>query len=524
MQSIVAPAAHALGPTVHSAPWHLAAPGARVRRWGTVLPAATASELLVRGLQPLARRTRQALPARLIEVVESALGSQWLLPERAGGLRLGLVEADKPERESTFAGKLVRIGGGASCHVRVDDPSAPAEICELRLGESGWSLVVIDAGTPVALNGTPVEPNQQTPLAVEDSVETGTLRLTLLPEEAAPPVRPRIRLLELLAVSRGDPLRALGRGSDRWVEVRIGDWRGFLSLEEPWIAAAYRSLGYAAPDDGPAWQNPVDASLTAYALERLAQRVSAELEEPVEVGPLSEAGALAGLVEGQGGWLAARFVLEAPQAPQRSIVLWPAGWALSRPTNNRPEGLSELAFAVHVIAGSASLALVDLRQLAAGDVVIPDQWLPKRQSGGMLAGPVLLRLQRWGREGRLEPTGQGARIELAGDGWEDAEAMSGGTMSSLEEPEEIGGDLEEALEVTLSFELDRIAVPLKELTAWDEGNTIALERSPDGPVRVLLHHAGGIRVVGRGRVVVVDGKLGVQLEEWRPRSEVAGEP
>lgn len=518
-QAIAPSTSEDLAPIARVARWRLPAPRARVRRWGSILPIAQAPELLARRLQPLARYTRESLPQDLVAAVESALATEWLPTARAGGeIRLTIEDGDEPERVETFSGEVVRMGGGGSCHVRLTATEA-AEICELRHADGRWSVCVTEGSSPVLLNGTPLEPHQGAPIAAGDQLEVGKAYCTVQADTGPQPSAPRVRLLELLAVSRGDPLSALGRDEDRWVEVRIDDWRGYLCLREPWIAAAYRSLGYAAPADGPAWHNPVDSSLTAFALQRVAARVMAATGADVEVGAPLAAAALAGRLEGHGGWLAARLAVEDADTAFSSVVVWSAAWAEDRPRARRRERLRALPFSVRILGGRASLGLDELRALEPGDVLIPDEWLPRPQRDGRLAGPVSLRLQRWGRPARLVPTEEGAQIELSEQGWSDVDEKEQGMTESPDATTEPGGTLEEELEVTLSFELDRIAVPLKDLSTWDEGTTLALERAPDGPVRVLLHHAGGVRVVGRGRVVVVEGKLGIQIEEWRPGPE-----
>lgn len=508
-----------LEPIARVARWRLPGPRARVRRWGSVLPVAHAPELLARRLQPLARHTGESLPRNLAAAVESALATEWLPTARAAGeIRLTIEDGDEPEREETFSGEVVRIGGGGSCQVRLAAAEA-AEICELRHAEGRWSVYVTETGSQVLLNGTPLEPHQGAAIATGDQLEVDKAYCTVQADDGSQPPTPRVRLLELLAVSRGDPLSALGRDEDRWVEVRIDDWRGYLRLREPWINAAYRSLGYAAPTDETAWHNPVDASLTAFALQRMAARVASATGADMEVGAPLTAAALAGRLEGHGGWLAARLAVADADAAFSTVVVWSAAWAQDRPLARRRERLRALPFSVRVLAGRASLGLGELRELEPGDVLIPDEWLPRPQRDGRLAGPVSLRLQHWWRPARLVPTNEGAQIELNEQGWSDVDEKEQGMTESPDATMEPGDALEEELEVTLSFELDRIAVPLKELATWDEGTTLALERAPDGPLRILLHHAGGVRVVGRGRVVVVEGKLGIQIEEWRPGPE-----
>ena len=74
--------------------------------------------------------------------------------------------------------------------------------------------------------------------------------------------------------------------------------------------------------------------------------------------------------------------------------------------------------------------------------------------------------------------------------------------------------LPEELETMVSFELDRIAVPLGELLSWQPGATVRLQRAPEDPLRIVLRQAGQERLLGYGRVVVVDEKIGIQIERW----------
>ncbi len=75
-------------------------------------------------------------------------------------------------------------------------------------------------------------------------------------------------------------------------------------------------------------------------------------------------------------------------------------------------------------------------------------------------------------------------------------------------------EVPDELEVTVAFELERLSVPLRELTTWQEGQTLQLKKTPEDPVRILLLQASGPRVLGYGRVVVVEDRLGLQIDRW----------
>ncbi len=78
--------------------------------------------------------------------------------------------------------------------------------------------------------------------------------------------------------------------------------------------------------------------------------------------------------------------------------------------------------------------------------------------------------------------------------------------------------LPDELEGTVSFEIDRLNVTLAERSSWQAGGTVELARTPQDPVRILLHQGATTRVIGSGSVQVVDGRLGVQIDDWRVES------
>ena len=89
------------------------------------------------------------------------------------------------------------------------------------------------------------------------------------------------------------------------------------------------------------------------------------------------------------------------------------------------------------------------------------------------------------------------------------EATAKTSHSSKAEPM-LGDDVE----VTICFELERLHVPLGELRTWREGEAVRLDRGIDEPIRLVLRQPGGDRLLGHGRVVVLDGLLGVVVESW----------
>jgi flagellar motor switch/type III secretory pathway protein FliN len=69
----------------------------------------------------------------------------------------------------------------------------------------------------------------------------------------------------------------------------------------------------------------------------------------------------------------------------------------------------------------------------------------------------------------------------------------------------------EDLEVQVSVELDRFPATLAELSRWRVGEVLTLRQGPGDPVRLVMDTGLQRRVIAEGRVVVVDGRLGIEI-------------
>ena len=79
-------------------------------------------------------------------------------------------------------------------------------------------------------------------------------------------------------------------------------------------------------------------------------------------------------------------------------------------------------------------------------------------------------------------------------------------MSADSIPVENEGD---SSEVTLRLQLGSAAISPRDLGQIHQGHIVPLDRDADGDVTVMLHD----RVAARGRLVVVQGKMCVQVTE-----------
>ncbi|MFK7974641.1 MAG: flagellar motor switch protein FliN [Halioglobus sp.] len=69
--------------------------------------------------------------------------------------------------------------------------------------------------------------------------------------------------------------------------------------------------------------------------------------------------------------------------------------------------------------------------------------------------------------------------------------------------------------VTLSVEIGRSKVPIRELVSLNQGSVIELDRTVDEPLDLLVNG----KLMARGEVVVVDGQFGLRLIEVVSPSE-----
>lgn len=133
-----------------------------------------------------------------------------------------------------------------------------------------------------------------------------------------------------------------------------------------------------------------------------------------------------------------------------------------------------------VCAASMRLAAAELDGLAAGDVLLPGDWLPAH-------GQAVL---------RPKTGGQAFRAKLAG-----------GAIEIIEACEEEKPMKSNALEVNIRFCLGEKRLPLPEVLALGPGKVFSFAGEADAAVQLLVEG----QPLAQGRLVDLDGTLGVQV-------------
>jgi type III secretion protein Q len=264
--------------------------------------------------------------------------------------------------------------------------------------------------------------------------------------------------------------------------------------------AVQPSLG-TVPDD------PTRSFLVELALEPLLDTLEGRLATSLMLLETRRAGtashsADAVLVMGEldGSQFAARLrLLHAGTAPEPAIAIERLAKLLCMATGRRPDAIfATVPVLVALRAGAMRIRLDTLRTLAPGDVLIPDEFSLSNDEVLVVAG------ERLGAPARIE--GHGIRLQAPlrpirpvllelGQMNDNAKSMPSDAASGLDE-----------VEVTLSFELGRLNIELRDLKSIGPGYLFALGRDPAHAIDIVVNG----RKIGHGEIVRIGHAIGVR--------------
>jgi type III secretion system YscQ/HrcQ family protein len=178
---------------------------------------------------------------------------------------------------------------------------------------------------------------------------------------------------------------------------------------------------------------------------------------------------------------------------------------------SRAPWISNLNYSFSVDLGVAYLSPEQIQILEDGDIILLDR-STVTFDGEKVGGKIALhsaQLRRGSIQGSISSDGNGkAAITVEGLFQEGLRNM---TEANKKPEEEVAGEpvpgVLSSLEIPVIVEFARVSFTLEELSALKEGQVIELEKSP--PEVVDLSVDG--KVIGNGRLVDVEGKLGVQI-------------
>ena len=511
--------------SIPPAGWALLPSAPAARAWRQVLPRAHGAALAARAERDRqALRFRQLFPDELLAHLAAAAEPWWpLRPKRDQGLEMMVVHGDGRREKTVLHHRVVRIGRDASCQLQLQADTVSAQHCEIRVEDDRLWLVDLASSNGTRLNNNDVPAFDPRPLVAGDQVHVRPFRLVIGANDV-PFVPPKVAvsLGEPLTLGGADPFTTLGGPQSLWVRVQAGNAAGYLRLPHSWLRFAYLALGQdAPPPPGPMPVTAADLSLTSFVLQQVALEAGQRLGTGVSLSAVLTPANLAPLVPGGvERWEGGRFGLHLDDERYELDAVWPAAGDAGPAEAARPlpQWLLALPFPVAACAGFLRLKHADLLQVTPGDILLPDRWLPANWADQQSAslGPAMLTVQGWSADAELRFEKGYYQVQIASR-WR--VAPKGASMAERADamPEGLEGGpvkLPDELEALVSFELERIAVPLKELLSWEPGATVRLQRSPEDALKIVLRQGGQERLLGYGRVVVVDDKIGVQIERW----------
>ncbi|MBR3880806.1 MAG: type III secretion system cytoplasmic ring protein SctQ [Mailhella sp.] len=183
------------------------------------------------------------------------------------------------------------------------------------------------------------------------------------------------------------------------------------------------------------------------------------------------------------------FLSLIPHSAEAAVALADAIRVLPRSNTPNFKGLQTLPLELAFESGYLFLNRNDAEALASGDVLIPEVWYSSENR-------TLLRLCRGG----TPPL-------TAFCSFADGKAVLESPLSSEVEPDMPNEHND--IDIRLSFELDRTTITLGELSSLAPGYVFPLACDAQTPVTI---RANG-KAIARGRLVDMDGTLGVQISE-----------
>jgi flagellar motor switch/type III secretory pathway protein FliN/pSer/pThr/pTyr-binding forkhead associated (FHA) protein len=478
--------------------------GAAPVPWEVSLPSVSTEEVDWRGrAAPLAARLDERA-RRLGDPLGAALGEIWPFGSAAPGT---LVRLAVEGREVVLDRFPAVVGSAERSDLRLEGEGVAGEHARLE-GEAGLAALV-DLRSPAGtrLNGEPLSPLVRALLRAGDRVEIGGRALHVTTVEEVPPGAARVAVRAAgWRLRREDPL-AGSAPSDRWVEVRWAGEAVFVRVSAPWMRALWTPLDEPEPSAA-GEPGPLEEGAAQFALSRVAQRLAESLGEPVDLAAwlrpeqvAAAAGFPAGWLDGE-AWIAAAGVTAATR-----LLVPVAGDARVR--RALPP---DVVFPARVCLGWVRLRAREWADVEPGDALLPDVWWPGDPgTGGAADGSAgaYLRVGDFWCAGALSAAGGGATFRIAHPWFRSA---GGEWLVADENPVPGSPPLElDDLEVQIAVELDRFPASLAELQGWCVGAVLTLRQAPGDPVRLVMETGLQRRVLAEGRVVVVDGRLGIEV-------------
>ncbi len=480
--------------------------------WSAVLPRRDPQEVEYRVRWASAVARLQTWGPRLARLVPEVAGAWWPVSAPEGAVvRFRLTDVDGTGQDLEVRKLPFRIGRGAACHLQLPDPTVSTEHAEVQIERGMAWLMDLRSTNGTKKNGQRLEPLKPVPLQPGDVIEVGRYRLAYVGMELAAPERPPLEVqgtgLQPLRLAR--PFQALAHPNDRWLRVQWDGWTAWVRVPALWMRACWDHVTGVPWDDtwGP---DPMEEGIAQFIAFQIVTALTDRAGVAFQVSGWATPEAADALASDDDRWLYMDVWLSSPPLRVASTVLirvepteppWPAAW-------------DDLVWPVAVYGGGIRLRVADWRHVEPGDVLLPDVWFPTSWGTATDAdveyGPAYVRTGRLWHAGRLRR--EAGSLKLALEKLWIRTPGDDGPMAEMERP---AGEPEtlspQDLELQVVIELDRFPTTLGDMKRWQVGYCLVLQRGPDDPVRLVVETGLQRRVLAEGRVVVVDGRLGVEI-------------
>lgn len=475
--------------------------------WTDVLPVLDSHEFEHRRLVVAATERWSERGRRVARALPRALLGLWPLsaPE-ASALRVALEGPDGTRRTLTLDQFPLRIGRGDACPLQLPHAAVSTEHAELRV-ERGQAFVMdLRSTNGTKRNGEGLVPLMPTPLQPGDRINLGPFLLTVM--ALGPSAKTggfEVRCTEPRErASLG--LFKTAHPADRFLRVRLSGEALFLRVPPHFMRACWQRSSELQHDE----LGPMEEGAAQYVFDRVARALATEIEEPLELSSWLSPTEAEREGQSESLWLQSDVLLKSGDNEFLTSVSLAARPLTVAPSLRPP---ADLAFAASVVLGVVRLKVAEWTQVEPGDALVPDVFWPRGfVSGGGKGelGGAWLRVSSFWFGGTLLGSDAGATLRIEkpwlrspGEDWLMAEddALGAGPASLPVHD----------LELCVAIELDRFPVTLGELQGWRAGEVLTLRQGPQDPVRLVVETGLQRRVLAEGRVVVVNGKLGIEI-------------
>jgi flagellar motor switch/type III secretory pathway protein FliN len=406
----------------------------------------------------------------------------------------------------------VRIGRAGGCALQLPDPAVSSEHAELQL-EGGQAYVMdLRSTNGTRRNGEPLVPLTPVAIAAGDRLELGPFALALrsLSRAGLDPGGLELSVAGPRPRAAGDAF-AGAHPAERWVRLRCDGETALVRLGADWMRAAWRRAEGA--DEAAAGLSPLEEGAAQFLVGEVTRALGERLGAPVELGSWLGAAEAERVAADEALWLEYEVWLRAAGVAAPILVLAPAG----EPVPEASGAWAALCWPAALCLGELSLRIGEWRRVEPGDALVPDRWWAGGQAANDWTHGFLKVGGTW-HGGRFVRSPLGAKLRLESP-WRSL-AGSEAPMSDEDVRPLAPSALDvQDLELLVSVELDRFPVTLGELQRWRPGELVNLRRGPSENVSLVVETGAQRRVLAEGRVVVVEGRLAVEVLRLLTRLE-----